>query len=184
MSRRFAGIGRHLAGLWRREDGTATIEFVLAIPVVLMIFMASVEAGFYMVKQVMLERALDIVMRDFRLGRLASLTHDQIRDRVCAADPVVTNCAGELKVWIEPINMATWAVPNLPAYCGDRNGTLTRQTTGRINPGSPDEIMFVYVCMLQRPMFPSTGIGLQLRADSVGHGYQIGVTTLVVNEPS
>lgn len=181
MTAALAPLRRRLGALWRHEDGTATIEFVFAVPIVLMIFMASIEAGFYMIKQVMVERGLDIVMRDFRLGRLASLTHDQIRDRVCAVTVAVPDCTAQLKVWIEPLDTAALVAPN--AYCGDRNGTLTTQTTGSIAHGSPDQIMYVRVCTLQDPIFPSTGIGLRLRADSLGHGYEIAATTLVVNEP-
>lgn len=181
MTRPLAALGRRLRRLWQHEDGTATIEFVFVVPIVLTIFMASVEAGFFMIKHTMMERGLDIVMRDFRLGRLASLTHDQIRDRVCATTVAIPDCATDLKVWIEPLDSASLVAPN--AYCGDRNGTLTAQTTGSVRHGSPDQIMYVRICTLQDPIFPSTGIGLQLRADSVGGGYQIAATTLVVNEP-
>ncbi len=174
-------LHRALRRLWRREDGNVTVEFTVVIPLVLMIFMASVEAGFFMIKHVMLERGLDILMRDFRLGRMATLNHDQIRDRVCDLTPVMTNCNASLKVWIEPLNTTTWAAPD--AYCGDKNGTLEANTTGSVTHGAPDQVMYVRVCLLQQPMFPSTGMGLKLRADSIGRGYEIAATTIVVNEP-
>ncbi len=178
------GLGRRLLRRFRRrEDGSASFEFALFVSITVTVFMASAEASLFMIKHVMLERGLDLVMRDFRLGRLATLTHDQIRDKICDATPVLTNCNSELKVWIEPIDTTSFATPNLPAYCGDRNGTLESQPTGSVNHGSPDQIMFVRVCALQKPIFPSTGIGLHLRADSLGHGYQIAATTIAVNEP-
>ena len=118
------GLIRRLHRLWRREDGTATIEFVMCVPLVIMLFMASMESGLFMIRHVMMERALDIVMRDFRLGRLNPLSHNQIRDRVCAASPMEMNCATKTKVWMDPVNPAAWTNPAIPAYCGDKGGTV------------------------------------------------------------
>jgi len=180
-------LGKFLRGrlrrLWRREDGTATIEFVIALPVAITLFMASFESGLYMLREVMLDRGLDLVMREYRLGRLPRVTHDQLRDLVCEATPVLQDCNSQLKVWVSPIDTASWAVPVSDSYCGDGNGTLEAQTSGTVNNGRPNQIMFVRVCTIARPIFPTTGIGLQLRADSVSGGYQIAAQTVVVNEP-
>lgn len=178
------GFARRMKRLWRREDGTATVEFVIFVPVVLGIFMASVESGFYMVRHVMMERGLDLVMRDFRLGRLTTLNHNQIRNLVCDALPIVPNCRAELKVWIAPIDPVTWAVDTSMTYCGDRNGELRGPDTGTVVHGGQNEPMFVRICMIQQPLFPTTGIGLKLRADSVSGGYQLATSTVVVNEPT
>ena len=176
--------GRWLRRLWRREDGTASIEFVVMFPVVTTIFMASVEAGYYMTRSVMLERGFDIVMRDFKLGKLGSVDHDDLRDRICEATPMLLDCQSELKIWMAPVNTATWNMPGEPAYCGDGgDGTLEVKEKGNINTGSANEIMLVRTCAVQHPFFPTTGIALDLRADSVSGGYQIAATTFVVNEP-
>lgn len=181
--RPLSALRRHLRRLWRREDGTATIEFVIFVPVVVGLFMASVEAGFYMIRHVSLERGLDLVMRDFRLGNLGTISHDDLRTLVCNATPILTNCENELKVWIKPVDTANWVIPGDNAYCGDGNGTLTNIGTGTVNLGGSNQIMVVRVCALQHPIFPSTGIGLGLRADSVNGGYQLMASTVVVNEP-
>jgi hypothetical protein len=49
--------------------------------------------------------------------------------------------------------------------------------------GGNNELMMVRVCALFRPMFPSTGLGLNLRYDGDGN-YAIVATTAFVNEPS
>ena len=56
-------------------------------------------------------------------------------------------------------------------------------TAGTVTLGGSNQIMVVRVCALQHPIFPSTGIGLGLRADSVNGGYQLMASTVVVNEP-
>ncbi|MFE3837519.1 TadE/TadG family type IV pilus assembly protein [Pseudogemmobacter sonorensis] len=183
VSRLLSHLRHRAQRLWRREDGTATIEFVFCVPVVLTLFMASMESGYYMIRHVMMDRGLDLVIRDYRLGRLQSVSHDDLRKLVCEATPVILNCESAMRVWIQPINTTSWARPGTNAFCGDRNGTLTAPSTGSVQHGASNQIMFVRICMIQKPLFPTTGLGLQLRADSVSGGYQLAVTTVVVNEP-
>lgn len=176
--------GRPLRRLWRREDGTASIEFVVMFPVVTTVFMASVEAGFYMTKNVMLERGFDLVMRDFKLGKMGSVDHTELRDAICAATPIITDCQSELKIWMAPVDMATWNLPGEPAYCGDGgDASLEVKEEGSIDVGEGNEIMLVRTCAVQHPFFPTTGIAVHMRADSVSGGYQLAAATFVVNEP-
>ena len=166
------------------EAGTATIEFSFFMPITILIFLASVESGYYTIRHVMLERGLDLVMREFRLGRLATASHNDIRNLICDATPLLRNCRSQLKVWIEPVNTTTWVMPQTPAYCGDRNGQLeSTPPSGSVNTGDSDQIMIVRICTLQNPLFPTTQFTSRLRADSVNGGYQLATATVVVNEP-
>jgi hypothetical protein len=164
----------------RREEGTATIEFVIVVPVILTIFMASVEAGFYMAKHVMMERGLDMVIRDVRLGRIPNINHNVLRARLCEATPILNNCGTILKVEMRPVSTATFNMPTLPATCIDRGESS--EPLADFVPGESDELMVVRICAVQDPIFPSTGIGLQLRADAQG-GYQMIAASLYVVEP-
>lgn len=179
-----SALRRGLGRFWRCEDGNASIEFTIAVPATLMIFMASVEAGYYMIRHVMMERGLDLVMREYRLGRYPQVTHNQLRTLICNATPILQNCEQELKVWVGPINTSTWAVDTSSSYCGDGNGTLNGQTSGTVRNGGANQPMYVRICTLQDPIFPTTGIGLELRADSRSGGYQLAAATVVVNEPN
>ena len=164
----------------RREDGTASIEFVMFIPVVVMIFMASVESGFYMAKHVMMERGLDIVMRDVRLGKMSPITPVVLLAKICEASPMLNDCQSVVKIEMQPVSTATFALPTESTTCVMRGSSTQPET--EFNPGGSNEIMLVRVCAIQDPMFPSTGIGLRLRADSLG-GYQMIATSFFVNEP-
>jgi len=165
----------------RREDGTATIEFVLVVPVVITIFMASVEAGFYMAKHVLMERGLDLVMRDIRMGYVDDLENgNKVRELVCAATPILSDCENILMVEMQLISTNTFAMPEDPPRCIDRSAET--KLDDDITSGGSHEIMFIRVCAVQDPMFPSTGIGLQLRPES-GGGYQMATASVFVNEP-
>ena len=45
-----------------RQDGSATIEFVILFPGIMTLFLMGFEAGYYMVRNVALERAVDIAI--------------------------------------------------------------------------------------------------------------------------
>ena len=150
----------------RREDGTASIEFVIFIPVVVMIFMASIESGFYMAKHVMMERGLDIVMRDVRLGKVSLVSPATLRTKVCEATPILSDCESILMIEMQVVETASFSMPSEPTTCVMRGSSSQPAVT--FTPGGSNEIMMVRVCAIQDPMFPTTGIGLQLRADSQG----------------
>ena len=173
---------RRLAARFRREEGTATVEFVLAIPVLMTIFMASFESGMFMVRHVMLEQALDHVMRDLRLGVMgASITHDQLRDAVCDRTVIIKDCRNSLKVELQPISTETFRMPAIPTGCIDRSAAINPSTTPVA--GGSNEPMIVRVCVLQKPMFPMTGVGLRLRQNAVTGEYGLVAMSVFANEP-
>jgi TadE-like protein len=174
-------VRRFIRRFLGREDGTASIEFVIAVPVIMTIFMASIEAGFYMAKHVSMERGLDMVIREVRLGFYNSVSHDLLRDRICELTPILSDCSNTLKVEMTTINMNTFAMPATPATCVDR-GNSVQPLTEFVHGGS-NEFMVVRICAVQDPIFPSTGVGLQLRADAQG-GYQMVSASIFVKEPS
>jgi hypothetical protein len=177
MIRFMRKLGRRFA----REDGTASIEFVLSVPLLLTVFMASFEAGMFMARHVMLERAVDMTMRDLRLGLLGDVNHDDLRTLMCERATILHDCDSLLKVQLTPVPSGTWSLPADPATCVDRNAALNPPTD--YTPGSGNELVFVRVCARQDAMFPSTGIGLQLPQDSMG-GYALVARSVFVNEPS
>ena len=73
------GLGKYL----RREDGTATVEFVIMFPLIMTVFMSMFEAAVLTTRYTMLERALDITVRGLRLNTGTAPTHAQVRDKIC-----------------------------------------------------------------------------------------------------
>ena len=95
------------------EQGTATIEFVILVPIILTIFFASFESSFYMIRSVMLERSVDMVVRDIRLGNLDGLDHRTLKRRFCETSALVADfdkCVDKMRIWMQPINTATFAM--------------------------------------------------------------------------
>jgi hypothetical protein len=172
------------------ERGTATIEFVILAPIVLTIFFASFESSFFMIRSVMLERSVDIVVRDIRLGRLDDLTHRQLKQRICDTSALVGNvgsCVDAMQIWMQPINTATFAMVAPPRYCVDRAqpvNPLINPPTTEFRFGVDNEIMLMRICLKAQPMFPTTIVGAALIAGGENDGsYAIATTSVFVNEP-
>ena len=75
-------IGRMTSRLRRffhKEDGNASVEFVLVFPAFLSLLLMSIELGFVTMRHPLLERGLDIAVRELRLGTGTVPQHDQIK---------------------------------------------------------------------------------------------------------
>ena len=57
------------------DRGTATIEFLFVFPVIFLIFTASFESSMYMARSIMLDRSVDLVVRQLRLGNYDNISH-------------------------------------------------------------------------------------------------------------
>ena len=72
-NRKRGWLGRFLKG----NEGSVTVEFVLWFPLFFALVLTSLESGMLMLRYVMLERGLDITVRELRIGTLVAPTHDQ-----------------------------------------------------------------------------------------------------------
>ena len=161
----------------RREDGTAALDFVLVIPILLMIFMASFESGLLMVRHLMLEQAVDVTMRNLRIGLIKSPTAAVIKQEICGRSSILVNCNENIRIELTPVS---WNFPAAKTECVDRSEVI--QPSLNFNPGTANEVMLVRVCVVQDAMFPTTGVGLALPKDASG-GYGLISVSAFVNEP-
>jgi hypothetical protein len=176
----------------RSEDGTASIEFLLTFPLVTTIFLASFETSFYTVRHVLLERSLDIVMRELRLGMIPAVTHAKLKKEICARAPSLlikaADCENNLKVWLQPIDTTSFNMPTTPTTCIDRSQPMAPQLAEPANTefdaGTAGDLMLVRVCLKEDPMFgATTAVGAGLTKDVADGGYIIATMSVFVNEP-
>ncbi len=166
---------------FRREDGTASMEFVILIPLLLTIFMASFESGMIMVRSTLLEQSVDRTMRSLRLGHFPNPTADLLKSEICDKTIVFPNCADNIMIEMQRVSTATWAMPSTPITCVDREEEIQPVLTLQI--GQQQDVMLVRVCIVQDLLFPTTGFGLDLPQDALG-GVGLISETAFVTEPS
>ena len=175
------GLLRRLIHAFRREDGTAALEFVIAVPLLVTIFMASFESGLLMVRSIMLEQSVDMTMRELRLGHYTLPDAALLKTEICKRTVIFKDCEANITIEMTRISTTNWALPTSGVACIDRSEDIQPVTALQI--GQQNDIMLVRVCVVQNAMFPTTGIGLGLPKDGHG-GYGVIATTAFVTEPS
>ncbi len=162
------------------EAGTAAVEFVMTVPLLIMIFMASFESGFLMIRSIMLEQSVDMTMRELRLGHYPLPTSALLKQEICKRSVVLTNCEDNISIEMTRINTANWSLPTNRIACVDREEDI--QPVTQLQIGQQNDVMLVRVCVVQDAMFPTTGIGLGLPKDARG-GYGLTSASAFVTEP-
>lgn len=172
---------RRLNPAFRREDGTAAMEFVLAVPLLITIFMASFEAGLLMIRSIMLEQSVDMTMRELRLGHYTLPDAALLKTEICKRTVIFKDCQANITIEMTRISTTNWALPGTDVACIDRSEDIQPVTALQI--GQQNDIMLIRVCVVQDALFPTTGIGLGLPKDGQG-GYGVISTSAFVTEPS
>ena len=165
---------------FRREDGTASTEFVIVIPLLLGIFMASFESGMIMVRSILLEQSVDRTMRMLRLGHFPVVDADLLKTEICSRTIVFPNCQQNIMIEMQRISTTSWTMPSTPVTCVNREEEVQPVLTLQI--GQQNDVMFVRVCIVQDLLFPTTGLGLGLPQDARG-GVGLVAETAFVTEP-
>ncbi len=164
------------------EDGTATIPFLMFMPLFLMLVTSSVEMGLLMIRHVMLERSLDMAVRDLRLGAWNPPPDaTQIKKRVCNGAGLIPDCMNVMAVELRRVSKATWSPLSAGAMCTNRDDLITADDNYIFN-GSSNDLMLIRVCVKFKPIFPMTGLGAQMPKDPSGE-YALVSSTAFVNEP-
>lgn len=156
------------------------MEFCIIMPVLIYLMFSIAEAGVLMTRTVMLDRGLDLAIRDLRLGLTPGITHDQLKDKICDGAFLVSDCRTSVLLELTPVASAA-SFPSGAANCVDRTGNVA--PTVNFVPGARSEIMFVRACIVVDPLFPGMGLGAILPKDASG-GYAIVVQTAFMNEPA
>ncbi len=115
LARIVARLKAGIAEAVRREDGTATMEFVLVIPMIMMIFMASFESGLLMTRSIMLEQSVDMTMRELRLGHYTQVTNHLLKKEICSRTVIFPDCVASMKIEMDRVSTTTWDMPVTPA---------------------------------------------------------------------
>lgn len=176
-----SGVWGRLIRLLRRDTrGAAAIEFALVVPILLAIVFATLEAGWLMVQTIMLDRALDLTVRELRIGSFIDPTQEKMRDRICEKAVVLADCRKTLALELIPIVDAS-SYPTDDARCLERSTRI--EPILRFNPGLRSQMVFVRACYIVAPLTPTFALGLLLTKDRNGDVRLISKSGFI-NEPA
>ena len=162
------------------DRGTATVEFVIVFPLIIAVFMSTFEAAMLTAKHTMMERALDLTIRELRLTAATPLSESDVKDRICQETLLIKDCRDTIVVEMTQINPPVWTWPATRTACADRiNDTLPVVT---YTQAQANRLVLVRLCTIVDPWFPLTGLGLALSKDGSG-GFQMTTASAFVAEP-
>jgi hypothetical protein len=168
---------------WRQDDGTSTVEFVIAVPLVLTLLFSAVDFGAVMLRQVFLDRSVDIAVRQVRLGSVGPHAHAQFRQMICDGTILISDCTNRIAVEMRPIDTTTWAGLDAPAQCVNRAEDI--EPVLQFNPGSGgQELMMIRVCVAADPFIGLTGLVLGMERAEDSGVYHIVSHAAFSNEPT
>lgn len=151
-------LRRSLNQKLQSEDGNASVEFVVLFPLIFALFVTSVDFSIQMLRQASLDRAVDIVMRDVRLGR--SRTADDIKLAICAVSGEFSgnqaDCFSNITVELRPVQPSELRLEDPSVRCVDRASGINPVLafTPRIQG---QELMMVRVCRVASPFIALNG---------------------------
>ncbi len=163
------------------EAGSSTVEFVILFPVIWMMFGMTIEAGMYSMQQVMLERGLDLTVREVRLGIMDNPTHDKLVTKTCENALIMVDCESSLRLEMITSGPTTFVAPSRKIACVDK-AAATPATVNIVN-GANNDLMMLRVCMKIKPLLPFAGLGKALIEDSNDSYYSLTATSAYVMEP-
>ncbi|MEM6474307.1 MAG: TadE family protein [Planctomycetota bacterium] len=163
----------------RNEDGSSTVEFVIIFPAVIALVFGVIESGWLMTRYMMLDRGLDITVRELRLGLMTNPTHDNIRNSICLHSKILPACETTLIVELVPLDEF-----NPRANCYPRNEIVPAPVLN-VDPTKNlrSTNMFIRACSNVDPMLPGLEFGLLLPKDSATGAHQMISYSAFRNEP-
>lgn len=166
-----------LKRLWNKEDGTATVEFAIVFPFFISLFLSSVELGMITLRHTMLERGLDLAVRDIRLSTGTAPQHDDIKDDICEYAGLIPDCTVSLRLEMVQIDLRDSVSMPTDVDCVDASKEV-EPVRSFVN-GRENELMILRACVKYDPIFPTSGLGKQLDTDGAGQAALVAMSAFV-----
>ena len=174
---------RHkLHAFWKDEAATATLEFVIVFPLMMIVFIASFETALILTRQIMLERSLDMSTRVLRLAQGVITDADTVRDTMCSNTTLLPNCDELLTIDLQLIDRVSYDMPSNNEVCAGRGENIVIAPDNEFQVGADNDFLLIRTCLIVDRILPFSGFGLNLTRDDSG-GMHMMATTIFVNEP-
>lgn len=165
----------------RDEQGSTSLEFVIIFPAIMTIFLSAVEAGMMMLRNVWLERGMDMAVRELRLGIDVPQDERELIVRICNHAGFIRNCPDNMRIEMVRIDTSTFDMPTAGSTCIARD-ELT-QPVLEYTAGADHDLMLVRACAVFEPYFPFTGLGMQMPKLPTGE-YALTAASAFLVEPN
>ncbi len=184
---------RRVMGLARREDGNASVEFMVIFPLYFALLAMSIELSMITLRQTMLERGLDMAVRDIRLGTgdfvqsydtdeeneaAMEAYHNKIKTRICDETFIIMDCTNSVRLEMVRSDMRNLVQLGGEVMCTDREEK--GKAIYNLSPGQQNDLMFLRACVKYDPIFPTWHIARSLKKDNSGQLAIIAMSAFVM----
>lgn len=152
----------------RDENGQMLIEFALVIPLVFTMFMTSVEMGIYQLRNMFLDRGMDLAIRQVRLNTSAQYDHGTVKQMICDFAGFLEHCDEQLKLEMVPVDLRSFTGLPADADCTDASEDVAPNRA--FTHGGQHEMMLMRACYKFRPVFATSGLGYHFAENGDGAG--------------
>lgn len=174
-----------IRALRRDESGNAALQFAIIFPLIMLIFAFACDLGLIMMRKVMLERAVDVQVRQIRIGTRAVGDYEGLRKDICTEAIILPDCEKRLKLQLTAMVSRRWEDPGRTPDCESlKDVTFTRPR--EYDAASANQLVILRACVVLEPLMPGWGLGQALLADGEGgknRFYQLAAATSFVMEP-
>ncbi|OAN70765.1 hypothetical protein A8B78_04760 [Jannaschia sp. EhC01] len=167
---------------WEDESATATLEFVIVFPLLMIVFIAAFETALILTRQIMLERTLDMSTRVLRLAQGVITDADTVRDTMCANTTLLPDCDTLLTIDLQIIDRNVYDMPSNDQVCAGRGEDIVIAPDNEFQVGADNDFLLIRTCLIVDRILPFSGFGLNLTRDDSG-GMHMMASTIFVNEP-
>ncbi|WP_298846314.1 TadE/TadG family type IV pilus assembly protein [uncultured Ruegeria sp.] len=162
----------------RSEAGNATIEFVMLVPWFLALLVAGGELSIITMQHAALERGVDLIVRDIRLGTGTNWDHDEIKTRICDVSGI-QDCDGNLR--LQMVKQDAFQGITLSDQIPCTDSSEDPKPVLDFKSGQSNELMILRACLRIDPVLETSAIA-KVVPDGSGH-YAVTATTAFVQEP-
>ena len=168
-----------LRRVWRQEDGTSSVEFVMVFPIFLFALFWSIETCVWMLRATSLERGLDMAIREIRISTQNSQpTYDELKQIICDTSGMLgSDCFTDLKLELQKTDPRAFTGLPANADCQDKSEPI--KPAVNFKPGQPNDLMLVRACARIEPIFPALHVGNAMKRETDGGTALVAISTFV-----
>ena len=177
-------MNKFLRRFRKEEKGSVyLIEFVIMAPLLFMTFFFGFELSMHSIRQMQLDRGLEVTTREVRLNTSVQFTHDALKSAICANSGGLADCEDNLRLEMITTNPRTFA--SLPSDADCINTAQPVTPVRGWSLGQQHELMLLRACYRFVPLWNNIGLGSVLDTnDGSDDGYAKMVSiSAFVQEP-
>ncbi|WP_242650989.1 TadE/TadG family type IV pilus assembly protein [Yoonia tamlensis] len=168
------------------DSGVVTVEFVLVFPMFFGFFLMTYEQGVISLRNVMLERGVDMAVREIRIGAMPEPTGPLLKTAICGYAEILPDCEEQIELEMVVRDVRNWVDIPSQVRCIDRS--VTTQASVEFVNGGNNKLVFLRACIRLDPMLPTSGIGRSIVTaaegnDAAGGSYALVASAAFVVEP-